>query len=95
MANFMDITSMIVGGAFGADWTLFAIIALGVIAIIAFKWRLPVTIALGMAWSVVYGFYVINATAGSPIQMILALLTVAVAISIVSSLMKLGNRSQQ
>lgn len=94
MANFMDIFSMIVGGAFGGDWTLFAIIALAGLAIMAFKWRLPITVALGLGWGVTYGFYVINATSGSPIQTILALLTVALAISIGSSLLKFGARSQ-
>lgn len=94
MANFMDILSMIVGGAFGADWTLFAIISLAVIAVLAFKWRLPISFALGLAWATVYGFYVINATKGSPIELILALLTVALAISIVSLVLKLGSRSQ-
>jgi len=94
MANFMDILSMIVGGAFGADWTLFVLISLAAIAIMAFKWKLPITLALGMGWATVYGFYVINATKGTPVEMILAILTVALAISIVSSIMKFGSRSQ-
>lgn len=93
-ANFMDVTNLIVGGAFGGDWTLFAIISLAIIAIMAFKWRLPASLALGMGWALVYGFYIIPTIKSTSIELILALLTVGLAISIISGLLKYGARSQ-
>lgn len=91
--TFMDVLDVIIRNAFGGDWTLFALVSLAIIVFFAFKWRIPSIIALGFAWCLVYAFYVISPS--SIIQMILAVVSLGVAVSIISSILKYGAKSQE
>lgn len=94
MANFVDLIGFTVGGAFGGDWTFFAIIIMIMIAIGTFKFRLPAVVGLAAAWGIVYAFNIMPNVQSSNIDFILKLLTLAMGIVIIIGLLKYVSRGQ-
>jgi hypothetical protein len=71
----------------GLDWTLFAIGCLGLIAIMAYKFRIPFVVSLGAGWVLTYALFLLSGGLANQLIPIMMLLGIGIVIKIISGLM--------
>ena len=86
----IDLMNCVVGSMFGWDFALFAIACMIGVALLAYYFRLPMVLGLGFAWALVYGFYLLSG-GSSLLLLLMAVLTIGIAIRIITSLWSFGD----
>lgn len=81
--NFADMLNVIINGWFGFDYTLLAIVCVMIVAGMAYAFRLPFTLNLVIAWSLIYMFDLMSGGTSYFLQMIWVLLSIGLAVLII------------
>lgn len=83
ITTFNDLLMELIGGWFGYDFTLFAFVSLLVLAGAGYLFRLPSILVTILGWGLVYMFDMLGGGQSYLLQIILLLLSIAIAIEII------------
>lgn len=87
ITTMQDIVSEFVFGWFGGDFTLFAFICLLLIGAICYMVRFPFVLGLITGWVLVYMFDLLGGGTSYILQMLLALLSLGIAVTIIKGVL--------
>lgn len=87
ITNFNDMLIEFIGGWFGMDFTLFAFICLILIGAVCYMFRFPFVLGLITGWVLVYMFDLLGGGTSYILQMLLALLSLGIAVMIIKGVL--------
>lgn len=90
-AGFRSMFDCVLGAGFGFDYFIIALLLIGAVAFLAYKYRLPSSLMLGLAFALVYSLDIMSGGTYL-LRVLLVLCALGIIVSIAYGVLSLGER---